>query len=126
MADTAAPAVPRRVLVVCTHAPGAGFAARESIDLALGFAAFDQEVSLLFTGEGLRCLHAPACADQDTDGIAALLEVMPDYGISRFFVADEDLRRDPGAVTARAVPLEVVSAAEITQLIAWHDIVLRC
>lgn len=117
---------PRRVLVVCAHPPGAGFAAREALDLALGFAAFDQEVALLFRGEGVRCLRQASADDEDTDGIAQLLGVMPDYGITRFIVTAEDLATwlpDPATHTTG---IEVLPSQGIAPLIAGHDLVLRC
>lgn len=115
----------RRVLVVCSHAPGSGFAARESLDLALGFAAFDQDVSLLFTGDGLQCLRLLGAGEVDIDGIAGLLAVMPDYGICRFIVDSGD---HAGAVeTAAELPivLEPLAASGIAALVAAHDLVLR-
>lgn len=117
---------PRRVLVVCTHAPGAGFAAREALDLALGFAAFDQDIALLFTGDGLRCLRKPAPGEPDGEGIARLLGVMPDYGITRFIAPEEDLARHLPDAGECAVEIESASAAEIAALIPAHDLVLRC
>ena len=126
MAEPSAVSPPRRVLVVCTHAPQGGFAAREALDLALGFAAFDQDVALLFTGEGLRCLRKPAPGEPDAEGIAQLIGVMPDYGITRFIASAEDLARILPDARDCAVEIEPASATEIAALIPAHDLVLRC
>ncbi|MFM7273496.1 MAG: DsrE family protein [Gammaproteobacteria bacterium] len=126
MAESFAVVPQRRVLVVCTHAPETGFAAREALDLALGFAAFDQDVALLFTGDGLRCLLKPAPGEPDREGIAQLLGVMPDYGITRFIASVEDLARHLPGAGGCAVEPESASAAEIAALIPAHDLVLRC
>ena len=117
---------PRSVLVICAHPPGAGFAAREALDLALGFAAFDQDVALLFRGEGVRCLQQPDADDEDPEGIARLLGVMPDYGITRVIATAEDLVTWLPDTATHAIGIEVLPAQEMAPLIAGHDLVLRC
>jgi sulfur relay (sulfurtransferase) DsrF/TusC family protein len=114
------------VLVVCVHPPGAGFAARETLDLALGFAAFDQEVSLLFRGEGVRCLQQPLAGDDDPEGIARLLAVMPDYGITRVIATAEDLLTRLPSTATHTIAVDVIPAQELARLIAGHDLVIRC
>jgi tRNA 2-thiouridine synthesizing protein C len=75
----------RRVLVICRNSAGEGPRAREALDIALAFGAFDQPVTLLFCGEGVRNLVAGQ-AGEATHSLERLLGALPDYGIEPLLV----------------------------------------
>ena len=63
-----------RVLVICRASAAGGPRAREAVDLALAFGAFDQQVSLLFAGDGVLNLMP----GQSEDGVRSIERLLPD------------------------------------------------
>lgn len=96
-------------LFILRQSPYRGSLAREALDMALAFAAFDEDVQLLFMGDSVFQL----LGDQDSSGIAikniakslAALEI---YEIEQVFVAADCLnlrgiKADDLKVRAQAV-----------------------
>lgn len=113
---------PRRVLVICRSSAGAGSRAREALDIALAFGAFDQPVSLLFTGDGVWNLVAGQTGEA-TRSMERLLGALPDYGI-------EPLLADARAVSERGIRSEhmvpgcnLLDSAAIAALVDTNDLV---
>lgn len=86
----------RSVLVVCRSAPYGSSRARDAIDLAMAFAAFDQPVTLLFLGEGVFTLAAAQQPPAGTRHLGKLLGTLADYGV-------EDVYADAAALAARGL-----------------------
>ena len=111
------------LVIISRAAPAARVAALEAIDTALAAAAFDQQVTLLLTGDGV-WQAAAAQAPADAASVASKLS-----GLSWFEV--EDLRVDAGALTERGLAAEdlieavtVTDDAAITELLATADAVV--
>jgi tRNA 2-thiouridine synthesizing protein C len=88
----------KRVLVICRNSAGAGTRAREALDIALAFGAFDQPVTLLFCGDGVWNLVAGQ-SGESTHSMERLLGALPDYGIEPLFadataLAERGIRAD--------------------------------
>jgi tRNA 2-thiouridine synthesizing protein C len=112
----------KRVLVICRASAGCGTRAREALDIALAFAAFEQPVTLLFTGDGVCNLRAGQSGEA-TRSMERLLGALPDYGI-------QPLLADAQALSERGIrPEHVVSGCEfvrsdaLAELIASNDLV---
>lgn len=86
----------RSVLVVCRSAPYGSSRARDAIDLAMAFAAFDQPVTLLFLGDGVFTLSAAQQPPAGTRHLGKLLGTLADYGI-------EDVYVDAAALATRGL-----------------------
>lgn len=113
----------KRVLVICRSAAAGGPRAREAVDLALAFGAFDQQVSLLFSGDGVLNLMAGQSAD-GTRSMERLLGALPDYGITPL-LADADALAVHGITRAALVPgCRILDEHGIAELNDTHDIVL--
>jgi len=112
----------KRVLVICRISAGNGTRAREALDIALAFGAFDQPVTLLFTGDGVCNLRAGQSGDA-THGMERLLGALPDYGIQPLF-ADAHALAARGIQRAQMVPgCELIGSDAIAALIAANDLV---
>ena len=91
-------------LVVLSHAPYAGSAARASLDLALAFAVFGQAPKILFQGMGtwqLRDDQTPA----GRKSLRKVIDSMPLYDVETVYVCDSDLQNaglDPSTLPAHA------------------------
>jgi len=81
------PAASKRTLLILRRSPYGSSLSRAGIDTALAFAAFDQEISLLFAGDGVLQL----LPDQDTGlagvrNLGRLLASLPLYDIEQVYV----------------------------------------
>jgi len=117
---------PRRsVLVVCRSAPYGRARARDAVDVAMAFAAFDQPVTLLFLGDGVLALAAgQRPAAEFSRSLEKLLGTLADYGV-------EELHADAAALAARgldaqalALPVRLAGPDELRELFAAHERVL--
>ncbi len=101
----------RSVLVVCRSAPYGSSRARDAIDLAMAFAAFDQPVTLLFLGEGVFTLAAAQQPPAGTRDLGKLLGTLADYGV-------EDVYVDAAALAARGLD---ACSLELAATLAHED-----
>jgi tRNA 2-thiouridine synthesizing protein C len=89
----------KRLLIVCRQAPYGNSLARAGLDVALAAAAFEQDVQLLFSGDGVWQL----LRDQDAGQINSkshlkTLQSMPLYDVEYFHVDAASLaERELGA-----------------------------
>ncbi len=70
-------------LVIISRAPYCDWTGRESLDMAFSLAAFDQPVTLLFTGEGVNWLRKTQQADAvQQKSVEKNLSAAPIFGVS--------------------------------------------
>ncbi|WP_159931071.1 sulfurtransferase complex subunit TusC [Oceanicoccus sp. KOV_DT_Chl] len=87
----------KHLLLVCRKAPYGNALSREAIDIALAAAVFDQQLSLLFTGDGvLQLLDQQQPEDLGLKSQQKLLSALELYDINNLFV-------DTDALTARHI-----------------------
>ncbi|SDW64246.1 DsrE family protein [Marinobacter mobilis] len=92
------------VLVIIDQAPYGSWRGRESLDMALSLAAFDQPASLLFTGPGVNWLRAgqePAGLSQKA--VERNVSAAPIFGIEELLVDRQSLAKyqlEPSALIA--------------------------
>ena len=106
----------KSILFVLSQA-GSRVEASESLDAALVAAAFDQNVSLLFTGEGVRLLVAGGPLADNLDALA-------DYGIRRVFICKPSLDELGMEREALAIEAQPMSFAAQRELISAQDAVV--
>lgn len=112
----------RRVLVICRHTAAAGARAREALDIGLAFGAFDQQVTLLFTGDGVWNLVAGQ-EGESTRSMERLLGALPDYGIGPL-LADERSISSRGITSEQIVPgCRQIDDETVAALIDANDLV---
>lgn len=79
----------KSLLVVVRHSPYGNSLARSSLEVALSSATFDQQVGLLFMGDGvLQLLPEQDCNATGARNIAKLMASFPLYELDQLF-ADE-------------------------------------
>lgn len=118
-------AIKKSFLFICRRAPYGNSLAREALDVALTAATFDQTVAMLFTGDGVLQLLAqqnPAAIGQKA--LDKQLAALPLYDIDTIYV-------DAAALSARGfeasqlnLPVQLLSAEQMTAQIAAHDVVM--
>lgn len=117
--------IKKRFLIVCRQPPYGASHARDALDVAMASAAFDQDVALLFLGDGVLQL----IADQHSDGIGQKahdkqLSVLPLYDVDMLYVDAEALQARKLTIADLALPVQLVDTATIATLLADHDVLL--
>jgi len=112
-------------LLICRRAPYGQALAREALDVALTAATFDQQVALLFMGDGvLQLLKAQQPAAIAQKALDKQLAALPLYDVETIYVEADALQTLGLALSDLVLPAQPLSAAAIAEQIAAHDIVL--
>lgn len=111
------------VLVIVDRSPYGSWSGRESMDMALSLAAFDQPVTLLFSGVGVNWLRAgqdPASIFQKA--VERNLAAAPIFGIGAL-LADQQSLEDFGLDASQCVSGVTPVTVEPTLLARFDDVV---
>jgi tRNA 2-thiouridine synthesizing protein C len=125
MSDENAAGVAKRFLYVNRRAPYGSIYALESLEVVLIGAAFEQDVSLAFLGDGVYQLTK----GQDTKGLevknfSPTFRALEDYDVTKLYVEKEALDARGLSEADLVVPVQVVSAARMAEIMEDQDVVL--
>jgi len=119
------PEVAKRFMYVNRRAPYGTIYALECLEVVLVAAAFDQDVSLVFLDDGVCQLKK----NQDTTGIgmknfSKTYRALADYDVEKIYVEKESL--DARGLTADdlVIPVEVMAADDLGDIMAQQDVVI--
>lgn len=108
-------------------APRDGARVRESLDMAMTAAAFDQAVRLLMLDDGVFLLKRGQRSEPNgLKPVAPLFEALALYDVEDVFVERESLRGRHLTTEDLVIPVRVVDRTEIAGLTAEHDLVISC
>lgn len=109
-------------LFILRQAPYQNSLAREALDMALAFAAFDQEICLLFMGDGVfQLLEYQDTQNQGVRNIAKTLDSLSLFDINKVYVCHETLRKKQLDITLLKPLARSIQASEIEKLISLSD-----
>jgi tRNA 2-thiouridine synthesizing protein C len=125
MTEEAAGGVAKKFLYVNRKAPYGTIYALESLEVVLIGAAFEQDVSLAFIGDGVYQLTK----GQDTKGLevknfSPTYSALEDYDVTKLYVDEEALRARGLSEGDLVVPVEVVSAQRMAEIMEGQDVIL--
>jgi tRNA 2-thiouridine synthesizing protein C len=125
MTQESAGGVAKKFLYVNRRAPYGTIYALESLEVVLIGAAFEQDVSLAFLGDGVYQLTK----GQDTKGLAMknfspTFRALEDYGVTKLYVDKEALEARGLTEADLAVSVEVVSAQRMAEIMEAQDVIL--
>jgi tRNA 2-thiouridine synthesizing protein C len=129
MSETQAslPSGPRikKFMLVNRKAPYGTIYALESLEVALITATFDQDVSLVFMDDGVYQL----VKGQQTQGIgiknfSPTYRALEGYDVEKLYVDDESMTQRGLKSEDLLVPVEVLSSAQLGQMMAEQDVIL--
>lgn len=115
----------KKFMFVNRKAPHGTVYALESLEVVLIAASFDQDCSLVFMDDGVWQL----AKGQNTKAIGVknfspTYRALDDYDINKLYVDRESLEARGLTEDDLMVPVAVLSAAELSQLMASQDVVL--
>lgn len=117
--------VAKKFLYVNRKAPYGTIYALESLEVVLIGAAFEQDVSLAFMGDGVYQL----VKGQDTKGLemknfSPTFRALEDYDVTKLYVEQEALDARGLTEADLVVPVEAVSAERMTEIMESQDVIL--
>jgi len=117
--------VAKRFLYVNRRAPYGSIYALESLEVVLIGAAFEQDVSLAFLGDGVYQL----AKGQDTKGLemknfSPTFRALQDYDVTKLYVERDALQARGLSKADLVVPVEVVSAQRMAEIMEAQDVIL--
>jgi tRNA 2-thiouridine synthesizing protein C len=118
--------VVKKFLYVNRKAPHGTIYALEGLEVVLIGAAFNQDVSLAFVGDGVYQL----VKGQDTKALqvknfSPAFRALEDYDVTKLYVEQGALQERGLAESDLMVPVEVVSAERMAEIIESQDVVLN-
>ena len=125
MADETEGGIAKKFLYVNRKAPYGTIYALESLEVVLIGAAFEQDVSVAFIGDGVYQL----AKGQDTRGLAMknfspAFGALEDYDVNKLYVDRESLLARGLNEGDLLVPVKVVSASEMAEIMDGQDVIL--
>ena len=115
----------KQFMFVNRKAPYGTIYAWESLEVVLIAAAFDQDVSLAFLDDGVYQLKkGHATKGIEMKAFEKTWGALDDYDVNKLYVDQESLAERGLTADDLAVPVEVLSRAEIGKLMEAQDVVL--
>ena len=119
------PEVVKRFMYVNRRAPYGTIFALECLEVVLISAAFEQDVSLAFLDDGVYQLKK----SQDTTGIGMknfsnTYRALDDYEVEKIYVEKESLDARGLTVDDLVIPVEVLAADDLRDIMAQQDVVI--
>jgi len=117
--------VAKKFLYVNRRAPYGSIYALESLEVLLIGAAFEQDVSLAFLVDGVYQLTK----GQDTKGLevknfSPTFRALEDYDVTKLYVEQEALEARGLTEADLVVPVQVVSAGRMAEIMEEQDVIL--
>jgi len=125
MSEENAGGVAKKFLYVNRKAPYGTIYALESLEVVLIGAAFEQDVSLAFIGDGVYQL----IKGQDTKGLevknfSPTFGALEDYDVTKLYVEEEALQARGLSAADLVVPVEVVDTRRMAEIMEDQDVIL--
>jgi tRNA 2-thiouridine synthesizing protein C len=123
--EEAGPEIIKRFMYVNRRAPYGTIYALECLEVVLVAAAFDQDVSVVFLDDGVCQLKK----GQDTTGIgmknfSKTYGALDDYDVEKIYVEKESLDARGLSVDDLVIPVEVLTADDLREVMAQQDVVI--
>lgn len=115
----------KKILFILQRAPYGTATAREALDAALAAAAFEQDVQLLFSGDGIWQLLPDQQPDAiNSKDISKMLQALDYYDINKIFVDTVSLAERQLDTAQLAIPVTTVADATLQALVRAADCVI--
>ena len=118
--------VVKRFLYVNRRAPYGTIYALESLEVVLIGAAFDQDVSLAFVGDGVfQLAKGQNTKALEVKNFSPTFRALEDYDVSKLYVEKEALQARGLSEDDLVVAVEVVSTQRMAEIMDSQDVILN-
>ena len=114
----------RKFLFLLKRPPQGGVIDQELFDQLLTLSAFDQELSVLFLGEGIYRLFGDANGEAQKAAHAGQLEALSFYGIESVWVEADSLLQRGLSLADASIQVKAASRDIVMAMLAEHDVIL--
>jgi len=123
--DEDGPEIVKRFMYVNRRPPYGTIYALECLEVVLVAAAFDQDVSVVFVDDGVCQLKK----NQDTTEIgmknfSKTYGALDDYDVEKIYVEKESLEARGLTADDLVIPVEVIAAADLRDIMSRQDVVI--
>jgi tRNA 2-thiouridine synthesizing protein C len=116
----------KRIILSCRKAPYGDALAREALDVALAAGVFEQDLALVFMGDGVwQLLNQQDSQAINSKSIEKLLGAFPLYGINEIYVDKEALFARNIDENRLSCSTTLVTPTELSGLFESADIILN-
>ena len=117
--------VTKKFLYVNRKAPHGTIYALESLEVVLIGAAFEQEISLAFVGDGVYQLaKGQNTKSLEVKNFSQTYRALEDYDVTQLYVEQESLQARGLGEDDLIVPVEVVSTQRMAEIMESQDVIL--
>ncbi len=115
----------KKFLFILRRSPQQGARVRETLDMLLTVAAFDQPVMLLFLDDGVYQIKRGQSPESvGLPAVAPTFEALALYDVEAVLVERESLAERGLTESDLVIPAEAIARAEIAALVADQDVVV--
>ena len=126
MSEESAGGVAKKFLYVNRKAPYGTIYALESLEVVLIGAAFEQDVSLAFLGDGVyQLVKGQNTKALEVKNFSPTFGALEDYDVTKLYVEEEALQARGLRAADLVVPVEVVNARRMAEIMEDQDVVLN-
>ena len=123
--EAGAEAVVKKFMFVNRKAPHGTIYALEGLEVVLISAAFDQDVSLAFLDDGVyQLLKGQETKALEVKNFSPTYRALEGYDVEKLYVERESLEARGIKAEHLLVPVQVVSAKEMTELMEAQDVII--
>jgi len=123
--EAEAKAVVKKFMFVNRKAPHGTIYALEGLEVVLISAAFDQDVSLAFLDDGVyQLLKGQETKALEVKNFSPTYRALEGYDVEKLYVERESLEARGIKAEQLLVPVQVVSAKEMTELMEAQDVIV--
>jgi tRNA 2-thiouridine synthesizing protein C len=118
--------VAKKFLYVNRKAPYGTIYALESLEVVLIGAAFEQDVSLAFLGDGVyQLVKGQNTKALEVKNFSPTFGALEDYDVTKLYVEEEALQARGLSAADLVVPVEAVSTQRMAEIMEDQDVVLN-
>ena len=115
----------KKFMFLNRKAPYGTVYALEALEVVLISAAFDQDVSMVFVDDGVyELVKGQNTKAIDVKNFSPTYRALEGYDIEKLYVDDESLKARGLTTESLLVPVEVLNAAQIAELMDQQDVVI--
>ena len=117
----------KKFMFVNRRAPYGTIYALEGLEVVLISAAFDQDVSMVFVDDGVyELVKGQQTKAIEVKNFSPTYRALEGYDIEKLYVEKESLEARGLTADSLVVPVEVLSAAELGELMEQQDVLVNC